>query len=184
MRYPAAETAEKHQRILDEAAKLFRERGFAGVSVSELMEATGLTHGPFYNHFASKQALMEACIQHVSSNALRDLEAAPSTDQGRSGYLSAYLSAGHRDSPGAGCPIAALGSECSREEGLRAAFTAHVRSTLSKLAGHFPWKRKGSARSQAIHSLAAMVGAVVLARGVNDDALSDEILDEVRRALG
>jgi len=58
MRYPAAETAEKHERILDEAARLFREQGFSGVSVSEIMKATGLTHGPFYNHFDSKEELM------------------------------------------------------------------------------------------------------------------------------
>ena len=56
MRYPAAETAEKHVRIVEQAARLFRERGFDGVSVGEIMKATGLTHGPFYNHFASKEA--------------------------------------------------------------------------------------------------------------------------------
>src|SRR6202044_3740203 len=64
MRYPAAETAEKHARILDEAARLFRERGFSGVSVSEIMKATGLTHGPFYNHFDSKEALMADSVMH------------------------------------------------------------------------------------------------------------------------
>jgi TetR/AcrR family transcriptional repressor of nem operon len=74
MRYPAAETAEKHQKILDEASRLFKERGF-GVSVSEIMKATGLTHGPFYNHFDSKEALMAECIAHSAGSALDDLDA-------------------------------------------------------------------------------------------------------------
>ncbi|WP_394838606.1 TetR/AcrR family transcriptional regulator [Pendulispora rubella] len=184
MRYPAAETAEKHQRILDEAAKLFRERGFAGVSVSELMEATGLTHGPFYNHFASKQELMEASIEHASSKFLTELEATPPSERGKAEYIATYLSTMHRDAPGAGCIIASLGPECSREAGLRRALTAHVRNLISKFAGHFPWKSKRRARSQAIHDVAAMVGAIVLARGVTDDELSEEILNEVRRHLG
>ena len=78
MRYPAAETAEKHQKILDEASRLFKERGF-GVSVSEIMKATGLTHGPFYNHFDSKEALMAECIEHAGGVALGVSLAAPFT---------------------------------------------------------------------------------------------------------
>ncbi|WP_394849168.1 TetR/AcrR family transcriptional regulator [Pendulispora brunnea] len=183
MRYPPAETAEKHQRILDEASKLFRERGFSGVSVSELMEATGLTHGPFYNHFASKQALMEACIQHIAAKAIAELEAVPSSERGKAEFFAAYLSTEHRDAPGAGCLSASLGPECSREAGLRQAFTEYVRNIISTSARHLPWKGKRSARSQAIHSMAAMVGAIVLARGVSDDELSEEILNEVRRSL-
>src|SRR5271155_3143577 len=75
MRYPAAETAEKHERILNEAARLFRERGFSGVSVSEIMKATGLTHGPFYNHFDSKEELMAESVVHGFQRTLDGLNA-------------------------------------------------------------------------------------------------------------
>ena len=81
MRYPAAETAEKHQKILAEASRLFKERGFDGVSVSEIMKATGLTHGPFYNHFDSKEALMAECIVHAGDAALAHLDEAAQTPE-------------------------------------------------------------------------------------------------------
>src|ERR1700681_2066411 len=92
MRYPAAETAEKHARILDAAARLFRERGFEDVSVSEIMQATGLTHGPFYNHFSSKEALMAESICHASGKFFERLKEIQPTEKGKAEYLSAYLS--------------------------------------------------------------------------------------------
>src|SRR5271167_23432 len=105
MRYPAAETAEKHVRILEAASRMFRERGFSDVSVAEIMKATGLTHGPFYNHFPSKQALMAEAITHASEETLRGLDAVEQSEDGKSKYLSGYLSAEHRDHPGQGCLI-------------------------------------------------------------------------------
>ena len=74
-RYPAAETAKKHERILDEAARLFREKGFSGVSVGEIMKATGLTHGPFYNHFDSKEELMAESVLHGFNTTMERLDA-------------------------------------------------------------------------------------------------------------
>lgn len=183
MRYPVAETAEKHDRILEQAARLFRDKGFDGVSVSEIMKTTGLTHGPFYNHFESKQALMAECIAHASSKALKTLEASAPSDQGWSDYAAAYLSQAHRDKPADGCLIAALGSEIARAPAVKVTLTEHVRRTLERMAGHFPWGRGEPARTKAIHALATMVGAMVLARGIDDEALSNEILAKVRSSL-
>ena len=184
MRYPASETAEKHQRILDEAARLFRERGFTVVSVGEIMKATGLTHGPFYNHFASKQALMAEGIAHASEKSLEDLCGMPETKEGRAAYVSRYLSADHRNGPGQGCLMAALACEISREPEVKRSFTIHLKAFVDTFTRHFPWPRKQDARGDAIRMLASMVGALILARAVDDDGLADEILREVKSELG
>ena len=180
MRYPASETAEKHVRILDAAARLFRERGSAGVSVSEIMQATGLTHGAFYNHFASKEALVVESLAHASSKSLKDLTRAQQSPEEMIAYVQKYLSASHRDTPGDGCVMTALGSEIPREPLAQSGFTAYVRTTIEKLADHFPWPSKRSARADSIRMLSTMVGAVILARAVNDAELSDEILRDAR----
>jgi TetR/AcrR family transcriptional repressor of nem operon len=183
MRYPAADTAEKHARILDHAARLFRERGFSGVSLAEIMKETGLTHGPFYNHFASKEALMAEAVAQASAEALAGLDRAAPSEEGKAGYLRGYLSAAHRAQPGAGCVIAALAPEIGRAPGVRSAFTAHVKAMLETMAARFPWPARRDARGEAIRALCAISGAVALARAVDDEALSDEILREVLAGL-
>jgi TetR/AcrR family transcriptional regulator, transcriptional repressor for nem operon len=183
MRYPAAETAEKHERILNEAARLFRERGFSGVSVSEIMKATGLTHGPFYNHFDSKEALMADSVMHGMQTTLDGLEATEGSARGWADYLKRYLSVAHRDACGAGCTMAALAAEVRQEPLVRGPFTARLRAVVEMMASHFPWSSKRVARGDAIRALSSMVGAMVLARAVDDDAFSEEILKEVRKGL-
>ena len=184
MRYPAAETAEKHQRILLEATSLFRERGFSDVSVGEIMKATGLTHGPFYNHFDSKEALMAECVDLGLQTTLDGLLATPGTVEGRTAYLARYLSTAHRDAPGAGCTMAALASEIGKEESpLRSPFTRKVKQIIETTASHFPWRSKKTAKGDSIRMLASMVGAMILARAVDDEAFSEEILQEVRAGL-
>jgi TetR/AcrR family transcriptional repressor of nem operon len=180
MRYPAAETAEKHQRILDEASRLFRERGFDGVSVAEIMKATGLTHGPFYNHFASKEALMAESVAHAAAASKAGMEPAWQSPGAMVDYVQEYLSAAHRDDPGHGCLMPALGSEVCRVPAVRTGFTAYVQSSIASLAAHFPWPAKRHARRDAIRMLSSMVGALMLARAVDDQALSEEILRDVR----
>jgi TetR/AcrR family transcriptional regulator, transcriptional repressor for nem operon len=178
MRYPAAETAEKHRRILTAASRLFRERGFAGVSVAEIMQATGLTHGPFYNHFPSKHALMAEAIGHASAETFERIAETDPSAAGKAAYLAAYFSRAHRDDPGDGCLMAALASEIGREPAAKPAMTAHVKGVIAKLAAHFPWGRKRDARGDTIRLLATSVGALILARAVDDEALSAEILRE------
>ena len=111
MRYPAAETAEKHKQIIRQASRLFRERGFSGVSVAEIMQATGLTHGPFYNHFPSKEDLMAKSLEHGMQSTLAGIDQVGNSAKKTAKYLDRYLSTAHRDAPGKGCTMAALAAD-------------------------------------------------------------------------
>src|ERR1700757_1869117 len=132
MRYPAKETAAKHERIVKEASRLFRERGFDNVTVGEVMQAAGLTHGAFYAHFGSKQELQEAAVaygQTLSASRVRNRGA---TKKGRKAYADRYLSPWHRDNPGDGCTMAALAQEVARSTPeLKAAFEKGFEEILS-----------------------------------------------------
>jgi TetR/AcrR family transcriptional repressor of nem operon len=182
MRYPKEETAKKHEAILIEAGRLFRENGFHGVSVSEIMKASGLTHGPFYNHFSSKDALIAESIRSLSSTALEEMDVGASTPAAMIDYVQDYLSVEHRDAPETGCLMTALAGEVRNEPAARPAFSIHLRSVIGKLTDYFPWKTKRHARRDSVRMISAMVGAIVLARAVEDEALSLEILDHVKSA--
>src|SRR5579864_8406171 len=101
MRYPASQTAERHEKILQEAARLFRERGFDGAGVAEIMTAAGLTHGAFYAHFPSKEALEAEAVECAFAQSGRRVYAltAEARDK-KQAFLDEYLSAAHRDDPG------------------------------------------------------------------------------------
>src|SRR5258707_198052 len=179
MGYSANDTAQKHQRILNESIRLFRERGFSGVSVSEVMKAAGLTHGPFYNHFASKEELMaEALAYGVARSAagVEALAADKDVKDAKARYVEDYLSAAHRDAPGSGCSFAALSAEVRQEPQVRGPFTAHLKAAVQHLTRWLPWKSKRTARGDAITTMAALLGAIILARAVDDSTFSDEIL--------
>jgi TetR/AcrR family transcriptional repressor of nem operon len=184
MRYPVTETAENHTRILKAASRLFREHGFTSVSVGKIMQATGLTHGPFYNHFKSKEALIFESLQDASNQAIAEMDAAFDTPEGRLLYLQNYLSELHRDAPGQGCMLAALAPEISREQDVRSVLTQHVTMMINKFSQLFPWRSKQEAQSESIQMLSMMVGALTLARAVNDPKLSDDILREAREIIG
>jgi len=173
MRYPAEETAAKHERIVKEASRLFRERGFEKVTVGEVMKAAGLTHGAFYAHFDSKQELEEAAVAYGQALSAGRARSHAATKKGRQAYAERYLSPRHRDNPGDGCTMAALGQEIARSTPeLKAAFERGLEEILS--AG-------GGDRKNAIFQTAALLGGVVLARAVQDVRLSDEILQTVRQ---
>ena len=184
MRYPASETAERHEKILKEAARMFRERGFDGAGVAEIMKAAGLTHGAFYAHFSSKGALEAGAVERAFAQSDRRVYALTAgTSDPKRVFLDTYLSTAHRDHPGSGCAIAALGPEIARDSAAREPFTRRVRQMIDEIAGRFRWKRKSGSRRNAIHLLSAAVGALVLARAVDDPRLSDEILESVRDSL-
>jgi TetR/AcrR family transcriptional regulator, transcriptional repressor for nem operon len=179
MRVSREKFAESRKRILEAAATLFREKGFDGVGLADIMEAAGLTHGGFYGHFGSKEDLQAQALslalarsatgwsQLVDSAAARPLSA----------LAGQYLSSYYRDNRGEGCPIAALGADTAREgERVRSAFTAGLEPFLALLSNAIPGRSKAQRRRKAIATLAEMVGAIILARAVNDPALSDEIL--------
>src|SRR5215472_13170019 len=111
MRYPAEETAARHERIVKEASRLFRERGFENVSVGEVMKAASLTHGAFYAHFASKEELQAAAVAYGQKVSLGRLQR---SKKSRESYADRYLSRRHRDNPGDGCTMAALAQEVAR----------------------------------------------------------------------
>ncbi len=138
MRYPANQTAERHEKILKEAAKLFRERGFDGAGVAEIMTAAGLTHGAFYAHFPSKDALEAEAVACAFAQSDKRIDAltAHASDPKRA-FLDSYLSAAHRDDPGSGCVIAALGPEIARDSAARSPFTQRVKHMIEGMAGRF-----------------------------------------------
>jgi len=175
MRYPADETAAKHERIVKEASRLFRERGFENVSVGEVMKAAGLTHGAFYAHFGSKAELQAAAVAYGQEVSLGRLQRSH-RQKNKGSYADRYLSPSHRDNPGDGCTMAALAPEVARSTPeLKAAFEQGLEEILSA---------RGGDRKEAIFQSAAMIGGIVLARAVEDPRLSDEILRSVRQRLG
>ncbi|MBV8277634.1 MAG: TetR/AcrR family transcriptional regulator [Verrucomicrobia bacterium] len=178
MRYPAEETAARHERILQEASRLFRERGINGVSLPEIMKAAQLTHGPFYNHFASKEALIAESLQGAMDAKLQRLLSGKSSKAALREYLDEYLSSHHRDNPGNGCVAPALAGEIARNSGSRLPFTQYIKDMLSAMSEKLAPEgdQKAEARAEALRILVGMVGAIALARAVEDKVLSDEIL--------
>lgn len=181
IRYPASQTAERHATILACASRLLREEGLSGVSVSAIMRAAGLTHGPFYDHFASKRVLVSDSLAHASAQAIEELQGFEGSARGRASFVDYYLSTAHRDDRGRGCIVAALGAEATRDPAARRVVADHVRLLLDHLERQFPWERDPP--REAIVALAAMVGALVMARVVDDDTLSQAILRHVRDSL-
>lgn len=190
MKVSKAKAAEHRARIVREAGRLFRARGFDGVGVAEIMQAAGLTHGGFYGHFASKGALAaEACAQTFADSAAR-LPEEEGDAAGLLAYLDGYLSARHRDRPASGCAMAAYGTEVPRQEApLQSAFTGGVErfaaSIESRLPGGASKPAKAARRARALAILSAMIGGLTLARATAkaDPALSAEILAGVRGEL-
>lgn len=182
MKVTREQAEQNRQRVIETAARLFREKGFDGVSVAQLMEEVGLTHGGFYGQFSSKEDLMaEACAKafHDTNQRWREMrDRAP--DKALAAIASLYVSPDHRDHPGEGCVLPALGIDATRQ-GLpvRSVVTDAARDLISLLAEVIPGRTAQVRREQALASCAAMVGAVVLARTVTDAALSDEILEAV-----
>ena len=156
-------------------ARLFRERGFENVTVAEVMKAAGLTHGAFYAHFGSKQELQKAAIaygQELTASRNRNYGA---TKKGRKTYADRYLSPRHRDNPGDGCTMAALGQEVARSTpDVKASFESGFEEILCAVGGD---------RKEAIFETAALLGGIVLARAVENPQLSAEILESVRKQL-
>ncbi len=175
MRITKEKKQENHERILAIASEIFRERGFDGVGVADLMERAGLTHGGFYNHFASKEAL----IAEASAKGFVE------TSERYAGFaigdvIDAYISRAHRDARGQGCPAAALSGEAARlPQDTRAVFGEGIAGLFAALEGGLAGHP--DARAQAISLLAQAVGAVILSRACPDgSALADEILDTCR----
>jgi TetR/AcrR family transcriptional regulator, transcriptional repressor for nem operon len=186
MKVSKAEAEQTRERIIEIAGKLFRERGFDGIGVADLMKYAGLTHGGFYRHFASKEDLMAQACARVLEGSMETAHQAVerSGENALRAIASTYLSTAHRDLPGEGCALAALGAEAGRHGApLRAAFTQGVRSMTDKLMRLVPGKSARARRERALTIYASMVGALVLARAVDDAELSEEVLKSVLTSI-
>jgi TetR/AcrR family transcriptional repressor of nem operon len=174
MKVSREQMAENRRRILDVASRLFRDKGFDAVSVAEVMNAAGLTHGGFYGHFSSKDDLIAQTLAHVLA-----------ADSGGGGdfraYVRSYLAPRHRDNAAGGCPTAGLAAAIRHQApAARSAMTEGLRSQIDRIGTALPELDQADRRRAAIGSFAAMVGAVILARAIDDPAFSDEVLEQTR----
>ena len=186
MGYSKAQKARTHKRIVAIASKQFREKGLAGLGIAELMKEAGLTVGGFYKHFNSRDELVAEAVSSAFGIWQRQKEAAESGGQPLSfeKLIDDYLSDAHRKSPGAGCAFSVLAQEIARSDKRTRALTSEqVRNDLEVIAGLLPGKDKRAARSRAILTFSALVGAMSLARAVSDESLSREILRTVAELL-
>jgi TetR/AcrR family transcriptional repressor of nem operon len=180
MRVSRIQAAENRQTVIDVASRLFRERGFDGIGLKDLMKAAGLTQGAFYKQFASKEDLaVEASRRALegASNRWSDA-AAKNPDDPLGAVIAFYLSGDHREEKMDGCPIVALGADAARQgSDVKAAFEAGIKAHLEVL-GRFIAEAGGEASSgTAMAILSTMVGAVTLSRVVNDPDLAQALLD-------
>jgi TetR/AcrR family transcriptional repressor of nem operon len=186
MGHSQTDKAETHKRIVKIAAKRLRENGLAGVGIAELMKEAGLTVGGFYKHFDSRDALVIEALGSAFGGWKRRVDAAASggTPLSYESLIDDYLNEAHRDNPGTGCAFGALAGDLGRsDKRTRALASEQIRNYIQLLARLLPRKDRRTARSKAILTVSALVGAVSLARAVSDDALSLEILKTVSKLL-
>jgi TetR/AcrR family transcriptional repressor of nem operon len=186
MGHSRAEKAKTHKRIVAIAAKRFREKGLAGFGIAELMQEAGLTVGGFYKHFDSRDDLVAEAVSSAFGNWKRKVDAAASGGRAVTyeKLIGDYLNEAHRDDPGAGCAYSALAPEIARsDKKTRAVTSEQVRNDIRLIAGLLPVEDKRTARSRAVVTFSALVGAMSLARAVSDEALSREILAVVGEYL-
>jgi len=189
MGHSQADKAASHRRILKIASRRVRERGLEALTVAELMKAAGLTHGGFYGHFASREQLIAEALETALDAGARDAvtspEAALSSWSAPSLriWVRSYLSRAHRDAPGTGCALAALGGDVGRgPRPLRAIYAQALRRFIAGMA-RLLGGDAGAARRNSLVAASTMIGALALARAVDDQALSDEILMAARHAV-
>ena len=168
-----------HERIVGAAARAIRRSGYNGTGVADIMKEAGLTHGAFYAHFASREAMLAEAADRAgaeSNAAAARLIAAAPPDQALRTLVEAYLSKAHLAGIETGCPVSALGSEMPRQSPeVRHAATLRIKEMIDLVARQLPDWGQPSAHEQALATVAAMVGTLMLARAVDDSALSDAL---------
>jgi len=186
MRYSKEHKQETHTRIVKKAAVLLREKGAHGVGVADLMKEAGLTHGGFYAHFDSREALVIEAFAYAmdrSTERWRQIAAQTPPDKRLAMIVDSYLTAVHRDDPGHGCAVPVLGAEIVRESPkTRKAFATKLDQMLDMMAEQMGDVPRKTARKQAMAMLATMAGTLLLARIAGTGELSDEILAAGREA--
>lgn len=184
MRVSRAQADANREHIIETAGMLFREKGFDGIGVNDLMKAAGLTRGGFYGHFESKQDLIaQACRKALLGN-LQFWRRQVSQPSGLKNLVSQYLSEPHRKNPAQGCTLASLAAESTRQApAVKAEFSRGLEDFLAVLEQQSQLDDQPQRRQQAMAQLALMVGAQVLARAVDDDTLSAELLQASASAV-
>lgn len=193
MRLTKEKAAENRSAILEAAGRLFRERGFDAVSVADLMDAAGFTHGGFYNHFPSKEALAREAVAAGLTNSAEGLRAAAKpASPSLASYVEPYLSPAHRDAPSRGCTMSALAGDAGRQsrevqepfsEGIETFVSVAAAELLARDGGKGK-RAEAAARAKALRMWSELLGALTLARAVAaaNPELSDEILAASRQA--
>lgn len=186
MKVTKAQAEENRVRIIEVASQLFREKGFDGIGLNDLMHAAGLTRGGFYGHFESKQDLaVQACRHALSSagNAWGD-EKNASREASLAAIVEFYLSDQHCDHPAQGCALSALCNDVGRQGNeLKATFAEGVTHFLGVLGDRVDADTPQASRAKAMATLSMLVGAVVLSRAVGDTALSSDIRHAAAHAV-
>lgn len=193
MGHSQADKAKNHQRVLEVAAARFREAGVDGIGVADLMKDAGLTHGGFYRHFGSREELVAAAVEQALADGGQAVAAIADSKLDRKTLLAAlidsYLSLAHRDTLASSCAVTTLAGDVARSnERARAAYTRQVEIYLEVLGKLIAADKHKPRRARSMAALATLVGAVSMARAVNDDKVSREILksaaDELKARLG
>jgi len=184
---PARSKEATHERIVITAARAIRRSGYDGTSVADIMKEAGLTHGGFYAHFLSREAMLAEAADRAGAEAVATSARVAATvppEQALQALLRAYLSKEHLKSPEMGCPVAALGSEMPRQAPeVRRAATRRIKEMIDVVARQSPdWGQPG-AHEHALVTAATMVGALVMARAVDDPKLSDALLKAALKHL-
>lgn len=186
MKVSREQAARHREQILETASRLFRERGFEGIGVAELMASAGFTHGGLYGHFSSKEDLKaEACTRAFSEKEslwLKELD--HSQGQPLAAITERYLTDRHRRHPGTGCPLASWAIEAARQpKSIRRAFTEGVRRLVNLLADRLGFSSPEERYQKSLATWSTLVGALVLARAVNDPQLSNDILQSATESI-
>ena len=187
MRYSREHKLETHARIVKKASVRLREKGAHGIGVADLMKEAGLTHGGFYAHFDSREALVIEAFGYAMDRATerwrKVVEQTP-PDKRLSTIVESYLTSLHRDDPGNGCAVPTLGAEIARESPkTRRAFAAKLEQMIELMADQILDVPRKAARKQAMANLATMMGTLVMARVAGSGDFSDEILGAGRDAV-
>ncbi len=185
MKVSREQATENRERVVQTAGTLFREKGFGGVAVADIMKAAGLTHGGFYGQFASKDALAAEACADVMARAAGRWSALSTREDPLAALVGSYLSPQHRDTPGRACALPSLAAEAARgPAALRGAFTTGLRNFIGVLTKYVPGRSTSARRSQALVTMSGLVGAMILARAVDDAEFSAEILRTAAAAFG
>jgi TetR/AcrR family transcriptional repressor of nem operon len=186
MRYSKEHKQETHARIVKKASVRLREKGAHGIGVADLMKEAGLTHGGFYAHFDSREALVIEAFGYAMDRAFehwRTMTTEIPPEKRLSAIVDSYVSATHRDDPGRGCAVPTLGAEIARESAkTRKAFAAKLDQMIDLVADQIPDVPRKTARRLAMGTMATMMGALVMSRVAGSGELSDEILASGREA--